>query len=501
MQLTDQIHMLPLVIYLDEAGRWPLAGPVWVWSIIKCQTTHISGGFQDSKQLNAQQREAMMQSLIQLQNEKTIVYWYGSASNKEIDNYGIISAIQMASVRSIAYLLQHYYLYVLHDQLITSVWWEDHLFVITIDHLIAQWLQSDWDFLHFIKIFTSQWQKQFQRKGLIRDGNHRFGLDTILWCPVQTIIGWDAKNVYISMASIVAKVSRDVFMTEIDHRYHQWWFATHKWYGTATHRALIDKYQEKKQNLTPLHRLTYIHSAYNHLSHQVPKHHRKFYRQSTHPHTAIHVEKPKLLLHICCAPDLSRPLRRLKDHFKLYLFWYNPNIHPKPQHDLRYEQFVKLYNLEWWDYEIVQDWYEPKEFFDSFVTYRSLIKPELVNADRNTILKEAGAMEEWSDRCNPCYLMRLEQWARQAQKLWIPYFSSTLLISPKKVASKLFQFGLQAQEQTTGTKFLRFDFAKHDGYHKASQITKEYDLYRQNYCGCGRTIPKPWDQRVWYKWG
>ena len=154
-----------------------------------------------------------------------------------------------------------------------------------------------------------------------------------------------------------------------------------------------------------------------------------------------------------------------------------------------------MYQLAPGDYEIVQDWYDPKEFFDSFVTYRTLIKPELKDADRSQILKEAGAMEERSDRCNPCYLMRLEQGARQAQKLGIRYFSSTLLISPKKVASKLFQYGLQAQQQTTDTQFLWFDFAKNDGYHKASQLTKHYDLYRQNYCGCGWTIPKAGEKR------
>ena len=86
------------------------------------------------------------------------------------------------------------------------------------------------------------------------------------------------------------------------------------------------------------------------------------------------LEKPKLLLHICCAPDLTYPLYWLKRYFKIYLFWYNPNIHPRREHDLRYEQYLKLFELETGDYEIVEDWYDPKEFFASFGKYRKLIK-------------------------------------------------------------------------------------------------------------------------------
>lgn len=211
-------------------------------------------------------------------------------------------------------------------------------------------------------------------------------------------------------------------------------------------------------------------------------------------------DKPKLLLHICCAPDLSRPLHWLKNYFKLYLFWYNPNIHPKPEHDKRYAEFIRLFGLEWGDYEIVEDWYEPKEFFDAFIKHKDIIHPDLVDADRNTVLKKSGEMPERSDRCNPCYLMRLEQAALQAQKHGITYFTSTLLISPKKLADKLFRYGLESQEIVTGTKFLRFDFAKKDGYKKASELTKKYDLYRQNYCGCGWTIPKPGERSKWYVW-
>ncbi|MDP2670383.1 MAG: epoxyqueuosine reductase QueH [bacterium] len=193
-------------------------------------------------------------------------------------------------------------------------------------------------------------------------------------------------------------------------------------------------------------------------------------------------QKPPLLLHICCAPDLSRPLHRLKQHFKLYLFRYNPNIHPRKEHQQRYVQFLKLVGLEKGDYEILEDRYEPKEFFDAMIEQRETIHPKLKDAPRKQVLQVAGEMEEWSDRCNPCYAMRLEAAARIAAKEGIQYFTSTLLISPKKKMDKLYHRGKEAEVRYPATKFLRFDFAKNDGYHHAVNLTKKHGLRRQNYC-------------------
>jgi predicted adenine nucleotide alpha hydrolase (AANH) superfamily ATPase len=100
-------------------------------------------------------------------------------------------------------------------------------------------------------------------------------------------------------------------------------------------------------------------------------------------------EKPSLLLHICCAPDLTRPLHWLKNHFKLYLFWYNPNIHPRKEHDQRYNQFLKLVGLEKGDYEILEDWYDPKEFFDAMYEKKDLIHTDLKDADYKTVQQKS----------------------------------------------------------------------------------------------------------------
>jgi predicted adenine nucleotide alpha hydrolase (AANH) superfamily ATPase len=100
-------------------------------------------------------------------------------------------------------------------------------------------------------------------------------------------------------------------------------------------------------------------------------------------------QKPKLLLHICCAPDLTRPLHWLKQHFHLQLFWYNPNIHPRKEHTKRYDQFIKLIGLEKGEYDIIEDRYDPKEFFQAMFEERTSIKPELEDADKVETLKVA----------------------------------------------------------------------------------------------------------------
>lgn len=499
---SDNQSVLPseLTIYCDEAWRWPLAGPVWVWVMISHGRVDTSS-FQDSKKLTSNQRVSAYQKILEYTQQWLITHAWWSATAYEIDRYGIIQAIQLATLRALAQAFKVYFLTHMRDKLLQSVWWSDHIFATLIDNLITWRNDQDVDRVRwFVATFIQEPQTLMKLNQLIRDGNHTFGLDILLWCHVKTIIQGDAKVPLIWAASIVAKVQRDAYMTAISKKYPKRWFETHKWYGTLNHRNLI----HRSKRLTPEHRKSFC-TNYMTTSKKVISNNMVMYKRSDYlpiqQHREYVVDKPKLLLHICCAPDLSWPLRRLKHYFKLYLFRYNPNIHPKPEHDKRYAEFVKLFDLEWGDYEIIEDRYEPKEFFDAFVKHKTLVDTTLEQADRNTVLKRAGEMLERSDRCNPCYLMRLEQAALQAQKHGITYFTSTLLISPKKLADKLFRFGLESQERVTWTKFLWFDFAKKGGYEKANKITKEYNLYRQNYCGCGRTIPKKGQVVTGYKGG
>lgn len=488
---------LELRIHLDEAGRWPLAWPVYVGAVVSLRNFDKSP-FKDSKQLSATQRERCYWLIEGHQANANVVYGSGSASAEEIDRGWIMQALQLASLRAIGTLLLTYYQRQRRNALHTSTYGEDLLAMLQLDTLFAvldEHLSSltSSQLAEMLIHILSPHHTHFSFHGIILDGNHTFGLEAALWCNVTTIIKGDQKNPLISMASIVAKVERDAYMSTLKTSLAIYHFETHKGYWTAYHRSLIQQH-----GLSPEHRYLFcknIISKKRRFS-RVPKVNIKERLSLGRPSP-----KPALLLHICCAPDLSRPLNRLKNHFKLYLFWYNPNIHPRKEHDKRYEQFIKLVWLERGDYEIVEDRYDPKEFFDAMYEKKDIIHEDVKDADYKTVLKKAGEMEERSDRCNPCYLMRLEQAAKNAVKHHISYFTSTLLISPKKKMDKLFKRWVEAEHTNPGSKFLRFDFIKNEGYKKASDLTKKHWLRRQNYCWCGRTIPKPGERKSGYVGG
>lgn len=175
------------------------------------------------------------------------------------------------------------------------------------------------------------------------------------------------------------------------------------------------------------------------------------------------IQKPKLMLHVCCAPDLAWPIRYLADYFEVFVYWYNPNIHPVNEYDKRYREYNKLLKLEGWQFQIVEDSYKPKEFFD--------------------VVKWYEKEEEWWYRCDLCFALRLNQAAKIASKYKIPYYSSTLLISPKKDLNKLEKYGKKAGN-VYGVEFLMFNFRKNEGVRKGCEISKKLGIRRQNYCGC-----------------
>jgi len=210
--------------------------------------------------------------------------------------------------------------------------------------------------------------------------------------------------------------------------------------------------------------------------------------------------KPKLLLHICCAPDLVVPLLDLKNYFQLYLYWYNPNIQPYSEYQKRYKEYIKLLNLEKGDYKLVDsEWnvvekfedkmfntYDKHEFFDKLYEYRHIVNYSCEN--KNELLRDFAQMEEKnSPRCDICYYMRLLEPALVAKKLWIKYFTTTLLISPKKSVEKLDKYGKLVASQTQ-IKYLTFDFRKNNWFKRASEYTKQHNIRRQNYCGCAWSI-------------
>lgn len=478
---THTLQHTPRVlrIHLDEAGRWPLAGPVWVGAVMALSNNFDRSIFQDSKKLPESTREVLYGKLQTLESSHDLIYAGWRATNTQIDQDGIISALNSASSMAIFGLLKKYFLLSWQHELIHSTYGIDQLANIALGTLFRK-RKIDASLVNKI---ISVPNTIAHVQAILLDGSNTFRLDHDISCAITTIVKGDQKNPLISAASIVAKVERDRYMMKITEKFPLFLFAHHKGYGTVAHQKAI-----RKHGISPLHRATFCKRLLKHKKSQQFSTELKPPFPSFSPIAMLGKGKPNLLLHICCAPDLTWPLHWLKKHFKLHLFRYNPNIHPRQEHTKRYEQFTKLLWLEKGDYEILEDRYDPKEFFKAMYEQRETIAEGLKDAPQRKVLQVAGEMEERSDRCNPCYAMRLDQAAKMASKEWIPYFTSTLLISPKKKMDKLFTRWVEAERAHSWTKFLRFDFAKDQGYNKASKLTKKHWLRRQNYCGCGWTV-------------
>lgn len=172
-----------------------------------------------------------------------------------------------------------------------------------------------------------------------------------------------------------------------------------------------------------------------------------------------------LLLHSCCAPCSSYVLKYLSEYFKITLLYFNPNISPKEEYEKRVAEQKRLISELPVKNKItfMEGRYEPKEFFDAV---KGLEKEP-----------EGGA------RCFVCYEQRLREAAIYAQRLGMDYFTTTLSISPLKNAAKINEIGERLSLEY-GVKHLPSDFKKKEGYKQSIELSKEYNLYRQNFCGC-----------------
>lgn len=171
--------------------------------------------------------------------------------------------------------------------------------------------------------------------------------------------------------------------------------------------------------------------------------------------------KKKLLLHSCCAPCSSTCIERLKEHFDITIYYYNPNIDSDYEYQKRAEEQRKLCQ-EFKVKCIVED----KNSDDFFSAVQGL---------ENAL--------EGGERCFKCYELRLDKTAKKGEELGFDYFATTLTLSPLKNAQKLNQIGLSLQDEYR-IKYLPSDFKKGGGYLRSIQLSKEFDLYRQSYCGC-----------------
>lgn len=174
-------------------------------------------------------------------------------------------------------------------------------------------------------------------------------------------------------------------------------------------------------------------------------------------------KKPRLLLQVCCGPCSTLVIERLKNHFDMDLYFYNPMIYPRSELDKRAE------NLK-----IVAE----KSDFDGEV-----IIPANDIEDFNLVAQKRKDDKEFGRACYDCYELRLAETCRLAKEKEYDYFTTSLSISPYKNAQWLNEIG-ERLEKEYGVKYLYADFKKRDGYRKSIELSKKYDIYRQEYCGC-----------------
>ena len=174
-------------------------------------------------------------------------------------------------------------------------------------------------------------------------------------------------------------------------------------------------------------------------------------------------EKPSLLLHACCAPCSSHTMLFLRDYFDITVYFCNPNIAPEKEYEFRKSELKRLISELRLDIDMIDEDYNPAPFYE--------------------LAKGLENLPERSERCQKCIAYRLRKTAELAKKLNKDYFTTTLTISPHKDCEFINRCGGEIADEL-GISYLFSDFKKHDGYKHSIQLSAQYNLYRQNYCGC-----------------
>ena len=176
-------------------------------------------------------------------------------------------------------------------------------------------------------------------------------------------------------------------------------------------------------------------------------------------------KRPTLLLHACCAPCSSYVLEYLSKYFDITLFFYNPNISPQAEYDFRAAELLRLVKEMGLSDKIsvLYGAYEPQKFTE--------------------MARGLEDLPEGGSRCKSCYALRLRESARVAAERQFDFYTTTLSISPHKNAEWLNEIGDEMGERF-GIRYLTSDFKKKNGYKRSCELSEQYGLYRQNYCGC-----------------
>ncbi|MBP3799636.1 MAG: epoxyqueuosine reductase QueH [Bacilli bacterium] len=174
---------------------------------------------------------------------------------------------------------------------------------------------------------------------------------------------------------------------------------------------------------------------------------------------------PRLLLHACCAPCSSACIERLSDNFKIDIYYYNPNIDNIEEYNKRLKEVIKF----------------TKEFKTKYPI-------DVIDGgyDSETFFKMAKGLEEEPERgkrCYDCYKLRLKKTSEYASNNNYDFFATTLTLSPYKNSNWINEIGEKLDKETKST-YLYSDFKKKNGYKRSIELSHEYNLYRQDYCGC-----------------
>ena len=171
--------------------------------------------------------------------------------------------------------------------------------------------------------------------------------------------------------------------------------------------------------------------------------------------------KPKLLLHSCCGPCSTTVIERLINYFDITIIYYNPNIEPYEEYLIRKKEQIKVIN----HYGI------------------SIMDCDYDNNLFHEMSKGLENVPEKGIRCHKCYRLRLTYTCNKAKENGFEYFGTTLTVSPYKLSNIINEIGLEL-EKNNDIKYLVSDFKKRNGYKRSIELSNEYNLYRQTYCGC-----------------
>lgn len=190
--------------------------------------------------------------------------------------------------------------------------------------------------------------------------------------------------------------------------------------------------------------------------------------------------RKKLLLHSCCAPCSSYVLEYLREYFDITVFFYNPNISNSAEYEKRLREEIRL--IEAYNLQVTQG------DFDKMHSTKNAGMIEILQADYDAekfyeAVKGYEQLGEGSERCQRCFALRLEESARIAKEYGFSYYTTTLTISPLKNADWLNEIGKKMGEKYD-VCFLPSDFKKKNGYKRSIELSKEFGLYRQDFCGC-----------------